>query len=100
MGKLTIDEVKHISKLSNLDLTDKELIKFQGQLSKIVDYISQLSEVDTANIEPTSQTTGLENIYRPDEVKPNSFSQEEALSGTEQIKNGYFEVDAVLNKES
>lgn len=99
MAKLTIDEVKHVAKLSKLDLTTDEVIKFQGQLSKIVDYISQLSDVDTSNIEPTSQTTGLENITREDEIKPESFTQDEVLSGTDKTFNGYFAVDKILNKE-
>ena len=63
----------HVAKLAKLTLTPNEITKFQEQLSKIVDYISQLSEVDTSNLEPTSQTTGLENVFRTDQVKSNSF---------------------------
>lgn len=99
MAKLSVDEVKHIAKLSKLNLTSSEITKFQKQLSKIIDYISELSEVDTSNIEPTSQTTGLENVFRSDETKPVSFTQEEALSGTDNTKNGYFVVDQILDKE-
>ena len=100
MAKLTTDEVKHIAKLSRLNLTEEEIKKFQGQLSKIVDYISQLSEVDTSALVPTSQTTGLENVFRLDEIKLSSLNQEEALSGTDKTYNGYFVVDAILDKES
>ena len=100
MAKLTTDEVKHIAKLSRLNLTEEEIKKFQGQLSKIVDYISQLSEVDTSVLVPTSQTTGLENVFRLDEIKLSSLNQEEALSGTDKTYNGYFVVDAILDKES
>lgn len=100
MAKLTTDEVKHIAKLSKLDLGEEEIKKFQGQLSKIVDYISQLSEIDTSNLEPTSQTTGLENVFRLDQIKLSSLNQDEALSGTDKTHNGYFVVDAVLDKES
>lgn len=99
MAKLSVDEVKHIAKLSKLNLTSDEITKFQKQLSKIIEYISELSEVDTSNIEPTSQTTGLENVFRSDETKPVNFTQEEALSGTDKTKNGYFVVDQVLDKE-
>jgi len=84
MGSLSKDEVLHVAKLAKLDLTSEEVTKFQKQLSKIVDYISQLSEVDTSNLEPTSQTTGLENVFRSDELKQEGLTQEEALSGTEQ----------------
>jgi len=100
MGSLSKDDVLHVAKLAKLTLTSKEITKFQEQLSKIVDYIGKLSEVDTSNIEPTNQTTGLENIFRTDEVTLKSFTQEEALSGTEKTQNGYFVVDAILDKES
>lgn len=99
MGSLSKDNVLHVAKLAKLTLTPKEITKFQNQLSKIVDYISQLSEVDTSNLEPSSQTTGLENVSRVDEIKLNGFTVQEALSGTEQTHNGYFIVDAVLDKE-
>ena len=74
MARLTKKDVLHVANLAKLTLTPKEITKFQEQLSKIVDYISQLSEVDTLNLESTSQTTGLENVFRSDEVKPESFS--------------------------
>jgi aspartyl-tRNA(Asn)/glutamyl-tRNA(Gln) amidotransferase subunit C len=99
MGSLSKDEVLHVAKLAKLDLTSEEVTKFQKQLSKIVDYISQLSEVDTSNLEPTSQTTGLENVFRSDELKQEGLTQEEALSGTEQTDNGFFVVKAVIKKD-
>lgn len=100
MPKLTKTEVEHVARLAKLELTPNEITKFQGQLSKIVDYISQLSEVDTSSLEPTSQTTGLENVFRIDEIKTSScLSQEETLSGTDKTHNGYFVVDAVLENK-
>jgi len=64
MAKLTTDDVKHVAKLANLPLTDEEIKKFQEQLSSVVSYIDELQEVDTKDVEPTSQTTGLENVFR------------------------------------
>ena len=99
MGSLSKDDVLHVAKLSKLTLTPDEITKFQEQLSKIVDYRSQLSEVDTSNYEPTSQTTGLENIFREDKINIlNRLTSEEALSGTEAVKNDYFVVKQVINK--
>ena len=99
MGSLSRDDVLHAAKLAKLNLTNEEVTKFQEQLSEIVDYIGQLSEIDTSNCEPTSQTTRLENVLRTDEVKPDGFSQDQALAGTEKTHNGYFVVDRVLDKE-
>jgi Asp-tRNA(Asn)/Glu-tRNA(Gln) amidotransferase C subunit len=56
--------------------------------------------VDTSGLEPTSQTTGLEDVYRVDEIKEeNGLKVEEALSGTDKAYNNAFKVGAILNKE-
>jgi len=85
----------HVARLANLKIKEKEKKKFQKQLSSILEYISKLQEVDTKNIEITSQVTGLENILREDEVKP-SLSQEEVLSNAKSTQNGLFKVKAIL----
>ncbi len=106
MAKVTKNDVKHIADLSNLVLTDEEIAKFTPQIDKIIDFVAKLSEVDTENVEPTSQTTGLTNILREDEVRSssaiksdNSLSQDEALSNTEG-HNGFFKVKAILENRS
>ncbi|MEJ2347739.1 MAG: Asp-tRNA(Asn)/Glu-tRNA(Gln) amidotransferase subunit GatC [Patescibacteria group bacterium] len=100
MSKLSKKDVKHIAKLAKLKLSKSEIDKFSKQLSEIITYVGQLSKVDTSKIEPTSQTTGLENVTRKDERIPEDIlTQQEALSGTEKIHNGYFVVDAVLSQK-
>lgn len=89
--------VKHVAKLANLKLNEQEIEKFENQLSSILDYIKKLEEVDTNNIEPTSQVTGLENVTREDEAIP-SFSQEEALANAPQKENGFIKVKAILTE--
>lgn len=100
MVKLTKKDVEHVAKLAKLSLTSPEIDKFQKQLSKVIEYISELNEVETSNVLPTSQTTGLENVYRTDEIKSvEILTPEQALSGTEKTHNRYFVVDAVVTKE-
>jgi aspartyl-tRNA(Asn)/glutamyl-tRNA(Gln) amidotransferase subunit C len=101
MGKLTKADVQHVAKLANLTLTPGEVEKYTKQLSGVVDHISELSKVDTRDTEPTSQTTGLEDVYRQDEVKEeNCLTQEQSLSGTDKIHNGYFKVKAILTERT
>ncbi len=104
MGKssnLTSDDVSHVAKLAKLELTSEEAKMFLGQLSKVVSYIVELEEVDTKGVEPTSQTTGLENITRKDELQPErTLSQKDALSGSESVENGYFVVPIVLEERT
>ena len=94
-SELTIDEVKHVAQLANLSLSESQVNLFQKQLSEILHYVETLNKVDTKNIEPTSQVTGLETVIREDETG-NCLTQEEALSGTKSTKDGYFKVKGIF----
>lgn len=101
MAKLSKQDVLHVAKLAKIDLTDSEVDKFTSQLSLVLEYMSELNDVDTSNVEATSQTTGLENVTRTDLIKTeNILSQDEALSGSDKTHNGYFKVDAILSERS
>lgn len=89
--------VSHIAKLANLPLSPTEKEKFEKQLGETIDYVKELDKVNTKNVEPTSQVTGLENVLREDSTKP-SLSQEDAVSNTKSKHNGFFKVDAVLEQ--
>lgn len=99
MAKLTDKDIKHVAKLANLKLTESEIKKYNDQLTEIVDYIEELSEVDTKGIEGAARTTTLENVFKEDVVK-DSLTQKDALSGTENTHNGYFKVPAILAERS
>jgi len=90
-------DIKHIAKLSNLTLTELEEKEFDGQLNDILSYIEQLNKVDTVNIEPTAQVTGLKNVTRNDNFTDDMLSQEEALSGGKKTHNGLFVVDKLVD---
>ncbi|HET7098973.1 MAG TPA: Asp-tRNA(Asn)/Glu-tRNA(Gln) amidotransferase subunit GatC [Patescibacteria group bacterium] len=101
MSKLTKQDVLHVAKLAKITLTDAEVDKFTTQLSSIISYMDELNTVEISNIEPTTQTTGLSNVFRKDEINTDQvLSQDEALSGTEKTHNGYFKVDAILTERS
>lgn len=91
MKKLTKEDIKHTAFLARIKLSEKEIEKYEKELNSILEYIEILKEVDTDNIEETSQVTGLTNKQRKDEVKP-SFSQKEALSNSKNTERGYFKI--------
>lgn len=95
-GVMKID-VKHIAKLANLPISDEEEKKFETQLGETLSYVEMLQEVDTKNVKATNQVTGLENVFREDQVKP-SLSQEEALKNSPATQNGFFKVSAILEE--
>lgn len=101
MQTLSSSQVKHVAKLSRLELTDEEVSRFGEQLSSIISYINELESVDTSNVEPTSQTTGLENVTRNDEIiAEDILPVENAVSGTEHAHNNYFVVPLTLGERT
>jgi aspartyl-tRNA(Asn)/glutamyl-tRNA(Gln) amidotransferase subunit C len=90
-------DVSKIAALSNLTLTKDEEKEFESQLTNIISYIEKLNSIDTSNVEPTAQVTGLQNKIRNDSLSSDSLSQEEALSGSTKTHNGLFVVDKLVD---
>ena len=92
---IPLSQVSHIATLAHLPITEEQKELFSKQLSAILVFVSKLQTVDTTSVVPTSQVTGLENVFREDVVAP-SFTQEEALANAPRQHNGFFVVDAVF----
>lgn len=90
--------VAQVAKLANLSVTPDEEKKFETQLSSVLDYIKKLEEVDVSGVEPTSQITGLENVFRDDEASE-SLSQKDAISQAKATYNGFIKVKGILENE-
>ena len=95
MAKITIQEVEHVAKLACLEFDEEEKKKLAEQLGRILDYIEQLNELDTEDVEPTSHVIPVKNVVRPDVVKP-SLTRDEALSNAPSNVNGLFEVPKII----
>ena len=95
--KITKDEDKHLAKLSNISLNESEVENLRGDLENIVNYIKQLDELDTENVEPTYSVSENQNIWREDEIDNYGVGKEEllALAG-ENIEAGQVKVPKVL----
>jgi len=90
-------DVLHIAKLANLNLKKEEILKYEKQLSSILEYIEKLQKVNTGNVKETSQVTNLENVTR-DDITTSSLSQEETLANTKSKQNGLFKVKAIFEQ--
>jgi aspartyl-tRNA(Asn)/glutamyl-tRNA(Gln) amidotransferase subunit C len=92
---LTLEEVRQVALLARLRLEDEELARMAVQLGRVLDYVHQLSEVDTTNCEPMSHAAGLENPMSPDQVM-GSLDREAALGNAPKRDDDCFLVPAVL----
>lgn len=89
-------EVKHIAKLARLGLTEKELEKYQKELSSILDYVEKLKEVDVSKITPTSHSIEMENVTRNDESLKFKVQSSKLLDLAPETKDGYLKVKSIL----
>ncbi|MBI2483569.1 Asp-tRNA(Asn)/Glu-tRNA(Gln) amidotransferase subunit GatC [Candidatus Uhrbacteria bacterium] len=65
---LTQKDIQHIAKLARLDLSTAEEERFSIQLSSILEYVSQLEEIDTADMAYEYPVEGLRNATQEDAV--------------------------------
>jgi aspartyl-tRNA(Asn)/glutamyl-tRNA(Gln) amidotransferase subunit C len=92
---LTREEVLHISLLARVGLSEDDVVKFQEQLSQILDNFEVLRQLDTEDVSPTSHTLRLENVTRDDEARE-SLPQDEAIANAPLAEDALFRVRAVL----
>jgi aspartyl-tRNA(Asn)/glutamyl-tRNA(Gln) amidotransferase subunit C len=88
---ITRDDVLHVAKLAELDLTDEELERFGEQLSAILEAVGKVSELDLADVPPTAHPLDLVNVWDDDEPRP-SLSVEEALQNAPDRDGSFFRV--------
>ena len=60
MTTISTSDIQHLASLSSLALADNEVDGLRQDLEKIITYIEKLKELDTTDVEPTYQVTGLE----------------------------------------
>ncbi len=73
---ISIDDVRNIAKLARIELREEELEKFRADLNKVLGYVEVLKTVDTEGVEPLATVTGLENVFREDEVEESPLAQD------------------------
>ncbi len=94
---ITKGEVQHIAKLARLGLTEKEIEKFQKDLSSILNYIEKLKEVDVSGVEPTSHSVLIENVTRDDEMNNEQRTMNKKLMDlAPETKEGFLKVKSVF----
>jgi aspartyl-tRNA(Asn)/glutamyl-tRNA(Gln) amidotransferase subunit C len=88
-------DVRKIAKLARLRLSDEEIARYGGQLTKILESMAELAALDTKDVPPTTSVLGAVNVLRPDEPKP--FANREALLENAPDRDGpYFKVRKVI----
>jgi len=95
----TIDEdlVRHIGKLSRIELSDEQVATFAVQLTSILGYVGKLAELDTDGVEPLAHAVELSNVLADDVPRP-SLSAAEALANAPRRDGDFFMVPKVIGE--
>jgi len=92
---ITLEQVEHIAKLAKLEFTQEEKERLRNELSRILEYMEKLNELDTSQVEPLSHTTEISNVFREDRVEA-SLPVEEALKNAPSRQGHFFKVPKVV----
>ena len=95
MEKIDKNTIKKMAKLSQLALTSDEENLYAEQLEHILNYVSQLSEVNANGIEPMVTATDMPITLREDVVQK-KFTAEEIVSNAPDKSGNLFKVPPVL----
>jgi len=87
------DEVLHVARLARLALTDDEIERLTGELDAILKAVGIVSELDLAEVDPTSHPLDLVNVWADDEPRP-SLPLEDVLANAPEAEDGLFRVPA------
>lgn len=93
--ELTSEQVKHIADLARLKLTEEEIETYKNQLSNVLGYIDQLSEVDTINVSVDLDHRDYDQFSRKDIV--NDWDEQERKKAL--IQAAQFEDEQIMVKK-
>lgn len=92
---LTPGDVRAIASLARLALTDEEVDLYARQLGRILEYASQVAELDLGDVPPTCSTSDASGAERADVARP-SLGRDAALANAPDAAGGLFRVPRVL----
>ncbi len=95
MPEITAETVEKIARLANLKLTADEVGLFARQLEQILEYIHKLNQLNTAEVAPTTHALPMQNVWRPDAVRP-GLAREEALAAAPDAQENCFRVPRII----
>jgi aspartyl-tRNA(Asn)/glutamyl-tRNA(Gln) amidotransferase subunit C len=91
MTSISIDDVRHVAKLARLHMDDDQLITMATELDMIIESIGKISELDLADVEPTTHALEVVNVLGEDEPHV-SLTPERALANAPDPADGCFRV--------
>ena len=102
---VSLDEVRHVADLANLELTAEELPRMARDLNAILGHIAELSELNTADVPPMAQVAealgqtpaASGETLRADVVRP-STDRATVMAEAPETDGRFFKVPKVIER--
>jgi aspartyl-tRNA(Asn)/glutamyl-tRNA(Gln) amidotransferase subunit C len=91
------EHIEHLAVLAKMDLSEEEKEKYAGQFGDIIEFVEQLNELETRDVEPMFQVIDQKNVVRPDEEKL-LFSADRTLAEAPELDKNQIKVKAVFDR--
>ena len=85
------EQVLHVARLARLALTEPDVDRMASELSKVLDHVERIRELDLEGVAPTSHVIEVGNVLRADEPIP-CLPREVVLEQAPEPVNGGFGV--------
>lgn len=95
---MELSDVRKVATLARLSLSEDMLQSSGQQLTKILEYVQLLDEVDITGVEPMTHPVPAENVFRAD-VMAASLPREAALSNAPKTDGQFFIVPKILEEK-
>tara|TARA_B100001996_G_C18438276_1_gene507341 strand:- start:107 stop:403 length:297 start_codon:yes stop_codon:yes gene_type:complete len=95
---ITKEEIKKIASLAKIDISNDELDNYSNQISKILEYMSVLEEVDTSKVDDSSNSIFEKNQFLREDKVEKSLNREEVMKLAPESDGVYFRVPKVIEE--
>ena len=85
------EDVQRVAELARLALADDEVERLTVQLGAILEAVGKVSELDLADVPPTSHPLALVNVWADDVPRP-SLPRDDALANAPEREDAHFRV--------
>ena len=97
--EVTSEMIDRLARLAKLKFSEEEKKDLKTDLERMIEFVEQLKEVDTTNVEPLLHITDAVNVLREDEIKQ-TITKQEVLLNAPLTDGNFFKVPKMIKKEN
>lgn len=100
---VSVDEVRHVATLANLELTAEEQIRMQRDLNSILGYIAELNELNTTDVPALAQVSELltetpTSAWLREDIRRESLDRQLVMDEAPETDGRFFKVPKVIER--